>query len=247
MPRNSNPHVLVVDDDRQIRTALARFLHEHGLRVTQAQDGKQMLSALEAGRFDLVVLDIMMPGEDGLSLCRQLRSTSDLPIILLTAMSADMDRVVGLELGADDYVTKPFNPRELLARVRAVLRRASLSSPALTGRDRSTFLFAGWTLDAKRRTLLSPDGVLTDLTSGEFDLLLVFVEYPQRTLSRDQLLDLAHGRARHVFDRSIDVQVSRLRRKIEVNPQAPLIIKTVRNEGYILTADVVANDRKRAS
>jgi two-component system OmpR family response regulator len=247
LSRNHNPHVLIVDDDRRIRTELARFLHEHGLRVTQAQDGMQMFAALQAGRFDLIVLDIMMPGEDGLSLCRRVRSESDVPIILLTAMSTDTDRVVGLELGADDYVTKPFNPRELLARVRAVLRRMSLSSSAPLSRERSAFRFAGWTLDAKRRTLLSPDGVLTDLTSSEYDLLLAFVEYPQRTLSRDQLLDLAHGRASHVFDRSIDVQVSRLRRKIEVNPQEPVIIKTVRNEGYILTADVIASEREQAS
>lgn len=239
--RSNSPHLLIVDDDATILRILARFLSEHGVRVTQAQTGAQMLEALEAGRFDLIVLDIMMPGEDGLSLCRRVRATSNIPIILLTAMTSDTDRVVGLELGADDYVTKPFNPRELLARVRAVLRRTGVSPAAARDHVRSTFRFAGWTLDAKRRVFLSPDNVLTDLTSGEFDLLLAFVEHPQRVLSRDQLLDLAHGRASQIFDRSIDVQISRLRRKIEINPQEPLLIKTVRSEGYVMTADVVSD------
>jgi two-component system, OmpR family, response regulator len=220
---------------------LAQFLSEHGLRVTEAPDGARMLDMLEAGRFDLIILDIMMPGEDGLSLCRRIRAASDVPIILLTAMTTDTDRVVGLELGADDYVTKPFNPRELVARVKTILRRAAVLPSTPRHHVPTTFRFAGWTLDARRRVFLSPDGALTDLTSGEFDLLLAFVEHPQRVLSRDQLLDLAHGRASQVFDRSIDVQVSRLRRKIELNPQEPLLIKTVRSEGYVMTADVAVD------
>lgn len=247
MSRPNSPHLLVVDDDRAIRRMLAQFLSEHGLRVTQVQDGAQMLEALGAGRFDLIILDIMMPGEDGLSLCRKVRATSDVPIILLTAMTTDTDRVVGLELGADDYVTKPFNPRELVARVKAILRRAAILPPALRHQMPTTFRFAGWTLDAKRRVFLSPDGALTELTSGEFDLLLAFVEHPQRVLSRDQLLDLAHGRSSQAFDRSIDVQVSRLRRKIELNPQEPLLIKTVRSEGYLMTADVIVDRGQRTS
>jgi two-component system OmpR family response regulator len=245
--RPNSPHLLVVDDDPKIRRMLAQFLSEHGLRVTQAADGERMREALDAGRFDLVILDIMMPGEDGLSLCRQVRAASDVPIILLTAMSTDTDRIVGLELGADDYVTKPFNPRELVARVKAILRRAAVLPSTARQHVPTTFRFAGWMLDAKRRVFLSPDGALTELTSGEFDLLLAFVEHPQRVLTRDQLLDLAHGRASQVFDRSIDVQVSRLRRKIEINPQDPVLIKTVRSEGYVMTADVVIDQEEQTT
>lgn len=247
MSRQANPHLLVVDDDRAIRRMLAQFLSEHGLRVTEAQNGARMMEALAGGRFDLIILDIMMPGEDGLNLCRQVRASSDVPIILLTAMTTEVDRVVGLELGADDYVTKPFNPRELVARIKAILRRAAALPTDPRHKAPATFRFAGWTLDAKRRAFLSPDGALTDLTSGEFDLLLAFVEHPQRVLSRDQLLDLAHGRSSQMFDRSIDVQVSRLRRKIELNPQEPLLIKTVRSEGYVLTADVTVDHTAPAS
>jgi two-component system OmpR family response regulator len=245
--RVSIPHILIVDDDRQIRAMLARFMREHGLRVSQAQNGAEMRAALDLGRFDLVILDVMMPGEDGFSLCREIRATNTIPIILLTAMTADTDRIVGLELGADDYVTKPFNPRELLARVRAILRRVSVVPSPPRNSGRSVFRFAGWMLDAPRRVLLSPDGVLTDLTSGEFDLLLAFVEHPQQVLNRDQLLDLAHGRASNAFDRSIDVQISRLRRKIEVDPQEPQLIKTVRNGGYVLTAGAVTSDQDQSS
>ncbi|MGE0008847.1 MAG: response regulator [Parvibaculaceae bacterium] len=240
MTRPPKPHILVVDDDRQIRAMLARFLAEHAMRVTQAGDGEQMFKALEAGRFDVIVLDVMMPGDDGFTLCRRLRGTSTTPVILLTARDSETDRIVGLELGADDYVTKPFNPRELLARIRAILRRAG-ANPAAAQRLASTvYRFAGWTLDTSRRALVSPQGVLTDLTTGEFDLLVAFVEHPQRVLNRDQLLDLARGRVSLAFDRSIDVQVSRLRRKIEGDPNAPALIKTVRNGGYFFTATVTA-------
>jgi two-component system, OmpR family, response regulator len=234
----SKPHVLIVDDDHRIRTMLARFLTDHGLRATEARDGKQMLSVLQNGHIDVIVLDVMMPGEDGLSLCRRLRAGSHVPIILLTAMNGETDRIIGLELGADDYVVKPFNPRELLARIRAILRRTSAPHAAKERVIHYVYEFGGWTLNSSRRTLTSPAGALTDLTSGEFDLLLTFLEHPQRVLTRDQLLDLAHGRMSQAYDRSIDVQISRLRRKIEANPQDPAFIKTIRNEGYFFTASV---------
>ena len=241
MSKEIKPHILIVDDDRQIRTMLARFLAEHAMRVTQAGDGEQMFKAMEAGRFDVIVLDVMMPGDDGFTLCRKLRSSNTIPLILLTARNSETDRIVGLELGADDYVTKPFNPRELLARIRSILRRAAANPVATAQRLASaTYQFAGWTLDTSKRSLLSPQGVLTDLTTGEFDLLVAFVEHPQRVLNRDQLLDLARGRVSLSFDRSIDVQVSRLRRKIEGDPNAPALIKTVRNGGYFFTATVTA-------
>lgn len=240
MIKETKPHILIVDDDRQIRAMLARFLADHAMRVTQAGDGEQMFKALEAGRFDVIVLDVMMPGDDGFTLCRRLRNSNAIPLILLTARNSETDRIVGLELGADDYVTKPFNPRELLARIRAILRRASTFPAAAQRLASTTYQFAGWTLDTSRRSLTSPQGLLTDLTTGEFDLLVAFVEHPQRVLNRDQLLDLARGRVSLAFDRSIDVQVSRLRRKIETDPNAPALIKTVRNGGYFFTATVAA-------
>lgn len=237
MTAPANIHVLIVDDDHRIRAMLARFLADHGLRVSQASDGRQMFAICEDSRIDVIVLDIMMPGEDGLSLCRRMRAQSAVPIILLTAMTGDTDRIIGLEIGADDYVVKPFNPRELLARIRAVTRRLGASS-INAKRAVTCYEFGGWQLNASRRTLTSPDKTLTELTSGEFDLLLAFLEHPQRVLSRDQLLDLAHGRANQAYDRSIDVQISRLRRKIEADPQDPVFIKTIRNEGYFFTAAV---------
>lgn len=235
------PHLLVVDDDREIRDLLARFLAKHGYRVTTARSGPDMRAELERGRFDLVILDLMLPGEDGLSLCRWLRATSDLPIVMLTAMGEETDRIVGLEMGADDYVPKPFNPRELLARIKAVLRRTGARAGAASegnlppGRHLS---FEGFRLDLGKRELTAPDGALVQLSAGEFDLLVAFAEHPQRVLSRDQLLDLARGRSAVPFDRSIDVQVSRLRRKIEADPQEPLLIKTVRGGGYQFTPKV---------
>lgn len=238
--QSSGTHVLVVDDDRRIRTMLARFLVDHGLRVSQAGDGREMFQVYADARIDVIVLDIMMPGEDGLSLCRRMRAESQVPIILLTAMNADTDRIIGLEIGADDYVVKPFNPRELLARIRAVTRRMLASSTMPRRQGSAAYGFEGWTLDSSRRTLTSPDGALTDLTSGEFDLLLAFLEHPRRVLNRDQLLDLARGRSSQAYDRSIDVQIRRLRRKIEANPQEPVLIKTIRNEGYFFTAAVTA-------
>ncbi|MBK3736374.1 response regulator [Azospirillum brasilense] len=234
------PHLLVVDDDREIRTLLSQFLTRHGFRVTGAKDGVEMMRTLDTARVDLIVLDLMMPGEDGLSLCRRLRAapeTAQTPVIMLTAMGEETDRIVGLEMGADDYLAKPFSPRELLARVKAVLRRAS-GPPAAGGAAGKTLGFEGWTLDLAKRELRSPDGVLVQLSAGEYDLLVAFVEHPQRVLTRDQLLDLARGRSAVPFDRSIDVQVSRLRRKIEPDPADPTMIKTVRGGGYLFTPAV---------
>ena len=241
MTSPANTHILIVDDDQRIRTMLGRYLADNGLRVSQAADGRQMFSVLQDNRVDVVVLDVMMPGEDGLSLCRRLRGQSQLPIILLSAMNGETDRIVGLEIGADDYVVKPFNPRELLARVRAVTRRLNATSVNAERTVGGIYGFGGWTLHPGRRTLTSPGGALTDLTSGEFDLLLAFLEHPQRALTRDQLLDLAHGRNSQAFDRSIDVQISRLRRKIEADPQDPVFIKTIRNEGYFFSASVTVS------
>ena len=233
-------HVLVVDDDREIRDLLGRFLGKHGYRVTAVGDGKEMRRALADWKIDLIILDLMLPGEDGLSLCRALRAKSEIPIIMLTMMGEETDRIVGLEMGADDYLPKPFSPRELLARMKSVLRRAQ-SAPAGMATGRSDVLhFANWKLDIGRRRLESPHGLLVDLSSGEFDLLVALAEHPQRVLNRDQLLDLTHGRAEAPFDRSIDMQISRLRRKIEAGHAQPELIKTVRGGGYMFTA-VVTN------
>jgi two-component system OmpR family response regulator len=227
--------VLLVDDDQRIRDMLGQFLTERGLTVYEAPDGKRMFSLLKSVRVDVVVLDVMLPGEDGFSLCRRLRLENTVPVILLTAINEAADRIAGLELGADDYVAKPFDPRELLARIRAVLRRIGGTA---VSREQATYNFSGWTLDPRRRSLRTRNNVLVDLTSGEFDLLLAFVEYPQQILHRDRLLDLARGRTNQSVDRSIDVQISRLRRKVEADPAEPRLIKTIRSEGYIFTADV---------
>jgi len=235
----TGPDVVVVDDDPEIRELLAAYLRRHGCSVREAADGG-MLDALLAERPpEVVVLDIMMPGEDGLAICRRLRARSTVPIILLTALAEDTDRIVGLELGADDYLTKPFNPRELLARIRAVLRRAAAPSPPPPAPDtKAGYRFAGWRLDPERRELRDPQGVLVALTGGEFDLLHVLVQSPGIVLSRDQLLDRTRGRIAGPFDRAIDVQLSRLRRKIEADPKAPVLIKTVRTGGYVLAVPV---------
>jgi len=230
------PHILVVDDDREIRDLLNRFLVKHGLRVSTARDGVEMNRILDGSAIDLVVLDLMLPGEDGLSLCRKLRSTVNLPVVMLTAMGEDTDRIVGLEMGADDYLPKPFNPRELLARIKAVLRRVQ-SLPAASPKG-DTAKFDGWTLDLGSRRLTSPQGEEVELSTGEYDLLLAFATHPRRVLSRDQLLDLARGRTAAPFDRSVDIQVMRLRRKIEADPKEPRLIKTVRGGGYMFAAEV---------
>lgn len=232
------PHILVVDDNREIRDLLTRLLTKEGLRVSTAPDGRAMRKVLGESRIDLIVLDLMLPGEDGLTLCRQLRAESAIPVIMLTAKGEEIDRVVGLEMGADDYVAKPFSSRELLARIKAVLRRAQSLPADARSSEGANFRFAGWTLDMAKRELVSADGVIVPLSTGEYELLLAFIRHPQRVLSRDQLLDLARGRAATVFDRSIDTQVSRLRRKIEGNPKDPEVIKTVWGGGYIFTPSV---------
>ncbi|RAU23418.1 DNA-binding response regulator [Paramagnetospirillum kuznetsovii] len=239
----TNAHILVVDDDRDIRDLLARFLTRHGLRVTTAKDGAEMMRLLTERRIDLVVLDLMLPGEDGLSLTRRLREArSNMPIVMLTAMGEDTDRIVGLEVGADDYVPKPFNPRELLARIKAVLRRAQPSADGAPAAPHGAKLrFEGWTLDLATRDLTSPDQVMVALSAGEFSLLQVFVEHPRRVLSRDQLLDFARGRSAIPFDRSIDIQVSRLRRRLGDDAKDPQLIKTVRGGGYLFTAEVTTS------
>lgn len=234
------PHILVVDDDREIRDLLARFLRKHDFRVDVAADGKDMDLQLATGHFDLIVLDLMLPGEDGLAICRRLRGSHNIPIIMLTALGDEADRIVGLEVGADDYLPKPFNPRELLARMRAVLRRAENFAKPDDGDKPRRFSFADWTIDIAARELRDPTGAMMSLTSGEFDLLECFINHPQKILNRDQLLDLTKGRAAGPFDRSVDVQLSRLRRKIEEDAKNPRIIKTVRNGGYYLAATPVA-------
>jgi len=235
----NKPHILVVDDDREIRDLVQRFLRKHDYRITTAGEGQEMRKVLQSGHFDLIVLDLMLPGEDGLSLCRWVRSTSSLPVIMLTAMADDTDRIIGLEMGADDYLPKPFNPRELLARIRAVLRRVETEGPNRYTATQRILLFEGWRLNTARRELFRPDGNLVPLTSGEFDLLLALAERPRRVLTRDQLLDLTRGREAIPFDRSIDVQVSRLRRKIEDDPAEPARIKTVRGGGYLFSPTVI--------
>jgi two-component system, OmpR family, response regulator len=237
---NYKAHLLVVDDDKELCLLLSKFLTEQGYRISIAHDGSAMTGILKASRVDLVILDLMLPGEDGLVLCRRLRSTSTLPIIMLTAMGDEVDRIIGLEMGADDYLAKGSSPRELLARIRAVLRRAGAPDTGTPTEKNQVLEFAGWRLDVAQRQLFSPSSALVSLRAGEFDLLLALAERPQRVLTRDQLLDLSRGRTANNFDRSIDVQISRLRRKMEVDTKEPALIKTVRNGGYVLAANVVA-------
>jgi len=233
------PHLLIVDDDGDILSLLTNFFKKHSHKVTVAADGAAMFAALEIHSIDLVILDVMLPREDGFSLCQRLRAISRVPIIMLTAVTDHTDRTVGLELGADDYVTKPFDQRELLARVKAVLRRTAdtLAAPARSD-IRPMMCFGDWRLDVARRELRSSDNTLVLLSGGEFDLLLAFVEHPQRVLTRDQLLDLARGRSHAAYDRSIDTLVSRLRHKLEADSKAPSVIRTVRNGGYVFEAKV---------
>lgn len=237
----TEPHILVVDDDQELRNLLSRFLRKHGLRVDVAANGEAMRRVLGVTNIDLVVLDRVMPGEDGLALCRELRETSRIPIILLTLLGSDADRIRGLKMGADDYVQKPFNPQELLERIRAVLRRANELPLQNVLQKASVLRFEGWKLDRSRRRLESPAGVSVMLTDGEFDLLVAFAEHPQMVLSREQLLDLARGRSAIAFDRGIDMQITRLRRKIETDPQQPRLIKTIRNKGYAFTPEVIGS------
>ncbi|MGH7153482.1 MAG: response regulator, partial [Acetobacteraceae bacterium] len=232
------PHILVVDDDREIRDLLGRFLERHQMRITAVRDAREARRAWTAGHYHLVVLDLMLPGEGGLDLARWMRSQADVPIVMLTAMGEETDRIIGLELGADDYVPKPFNPRELLARIRAVLRRAGDGGGKRTEAPGRALRFAGWTLEPARRRLLNPEGAEVTLTGGEYDLLLALLERANRVLTRDMLLDLLRGRQAGPFDRAIDVAISRLRRKLEDDGRNAQLIKTVRGGGYVLAATV---------
>ena len=231
-------HVVVVDDHDDIRDLVREYLEHHGYKVSVAESGAALRQILERKNVDLIILDVMMPGEDGISLCKEIRASEDIPIIFLTAMADDADRIIGLELGADDYLVKPFNPRELVARIRAVLRRATNSTPARTILNRRIVRIDHWKLDLGRQEIFGDDGVGIPLSTAEFRLLKVFIERPGLILSREQLLDLTAGRTADIFDRSIDNQVSRLRKKIEDNPKSPTIIKTHWGGGYSLCAEV---------
>lgn len=234
-------NILVVDDDPRIRTMLRRYLVEEGFRVSEAADGSAMRVALDSEKADLVLLDLMMPGEDGLSLARQVRQRSDIPIIMLTGKGDLIDRVAGLEAGADDYIAKPFHLREVLARIRTVLRRGRPSTQASQGASpdaQETLVFQGWRLDLVRRELRRPEGETVPLTTGEFELLRVFAVHPNRVLARDQLMNLIKGQEWAAYDRAIDAQVVRLRKKIEADPASPTLIKTVRGVGYIFATTV---------
>lgn len=235
-------HIVIVEDDGEVRHLLARLLRDNGFVVSTARDGREMRELLRAAGkpVDLVLLDVMLPGASGIDLLREIRSTSRMPVVMLTARGEETDRVLGLEFGADDYIIKPFARRELVARLRAVLRRAaspadaSIPSPLVA----DSLNFAGWSLDVGRRELTSPAGALVDLSGAEFDLLMVFLAHPQRVLGRDQLLEVSRRRIGDPFDRSVDVQISRLRRKIEPTEGAPPLIKTVRGSGYVFVAQV---------
>lgn len=236
----ATPNILVVEDDRETRSLIAKYLRTNSCNVTTAADGREMQQAMADHRVDLVILDVMLPGEDGLTLCRKMRAESQVPIIMLTARGEDVDRILGLEMGADDYLAKPFNPRELLARINAVLRRQASALNASAMPSATVLRFAGWHIDVRLRELRDPSGARVALTSAEFDLLRTLCERPGRVLSRDSLLDLTQGRSAGSFERSIDVLVSRIRRKIEADPHDATLIKTVRSGGYMFTPTVEA-------
>jgi two-component system, OmpR family, response regulator len=234
------PNILIVEDDRETRTLIAKYLGANGCNVMTATDGQAMVRALADHRVDLLILDVMLPGEDGLSLCRKVRAESQTPIIMLTARGEDVDRILGLEMGADDYLAKPFNPRELLARINAVLRRQAAALTVSAANGATVLAFQGWRIDFRLRELRNPAGARVAMTSAEFDLLRTFCERPGRVLSRESLLDFTQGRNAGSFERSIDVLVSRIRRKIETDPQDATMIKTVRSGGYMFTPNVDA-------
>ena len=234
-------HILVVDDDREIRTLLAEYLDANGFRTSTASNGAEMHKALADSRVDLIVLDLTLPGEDGLTLCRNLRAQSTLsniPVIMLTARGDAVDRILGLEMGADDYLAKPFEPRELFARIRSVLRRTHALPPNLASSEAKFMVFGEWTLDLVARHLVNANRVVVALSGAEFRMLKVFLEHPNRVLNRDQLLALTQGREADPFDRSIDIQISRLRQKLGDDARTPHLVKTVRNEGYVLATTV---------
>jgi two-component system, OmpR family, response regulator len=239
-------HILIVDDDESIRALITEYMTENGYRVSAVSNGTEMQAALVPEDVDLIVLDVKMPGEDGFTLARAVRQSSDVPIVMLTGQSHEVDRVLGLELGADDYLTKPFSPRELLARIKAVLRRYDAGTkeeeaPAPTRREAElrTYKFSGWELSTGTRRLTSPQAARVELTNGEFALLVTFLKSPKRVLSRDQLLESSRLHD-DIYDRSIDVQILRLRRKIEADPNHPTLIRTERGAGYIFNSDVTS-------
>jgi two-component system OmpR family response regulator len=245
--RSRTTRALIVDDNLELRELLGGYLHRFNIDSEAVGDGSGMRRALAEAHFDVIILDLMLPGEDGLELCRQLRSTSDIPILMLTARCEPTDRIIGLELGADDYMAKPFEPRELVARIQSILRRVRDDRDGSRGEQRQdkdqqrlSIRFDGWRLDSVLRQLQSPEGLVVPLSNAEFRLLWVFLERPRRVLSREQLLDAARGRSIEVFDRSIDLLVSRLRQKIGDDPKAPRLIKTVRGEGYLFDAHEIA-------
>ncbi|PHS25372.1 MAG: DNA-binding response regulator [Robiginitomaculum sp.] len=245
---NENAHILVVDDHRDIRDLVGRYLRRQGFRTTEACNAAEARTKLGSGAFDLAILDIMMPGEDGLSLCRFLRESNGPPVILLSAMAEDTDRIVGLEIGADDYLAKPFNPRELLARIRAVLRRSQDGKVRMEQDEtRAKWHFDRWVLCAAKRALLDKKGIRTPLSSGEFKLLRILLNRPNQVLSRDQLLDLTQGRVAKAFDRTIDNQISRLRQKVELDPAQPSLIQTIWGDGYMLCAQVYPDTQAEAA
>lgn len=233
-------HIVICDDDAPLRSLLSSFLSGHGYAVVSVADGRELARHLRSGATtDLIILDIMLPGQSGIEICRDLRLASNVPIMMLTARGDETDRIVGLEIGADDYMSKPFSPNELLARIKALLRRARMATAGTRPDQRRSFSFEGWSLDVLKRELRNPKGVIIDLSAGEFDLLVAFLESPQRILSREQLLDAARHREPTAFDRSIDVQVSRLRRKLEVSDDGDGFIKTVRGAGYMFHPQVL--------
>lgn len=241
--------ILIVDDDPEIRRLLVDYLARNGFDAIAARDGREMWQALERHSVDLVVLDLMLPDTDGLTLCRNLRakagssSNPNLPVLMLTARGEETDRIIGIEMGADDYLVKPFNPRELLARIKSILRRTRALPPNLAPEAARFLAFAGWTLDTAERLLTAPDGVVTPLSGGEYRLLRILLDHPNRVLTRDQLTEMIHGREAEPFDRAIDVQVSRLRQRLRDDSREPALLKTVRGEGYVLAATVDRRER----
>lgn len=238
--------ILIVDDDLEIRRLLVDYLARNGFEAIAARDGREMWQALERHAIDLIVLDLMLPDTDGLTLCRDLRAKPgkpNLPVLMLTARGEETDRIIGIEMGADDYLVKPFNPRELLARIKSILRRTRALPPNLAPDSARYLAFAGWTLDTAERLLTAPDGVATPLSGGEYRLLRILLDHPNRVLTRDQLTEMIHGREAEPFDRAIDVQVSRLRQRLRDDSREPTLLKTVRGEGYVLAAAVERQER----
>ena len=230
--------ILIVDDDLEIRRLLADYLARNGFAALAARDGREMWQMLERHVVDLVVLDLMLPDTDGLTLCRDLRAKGNLPVLMLTARGEETDRIVGIEMGADDYLVKPFNPRELLARIKSILRRTRSLPPNLRPEPTRCLAFSGWCLDTATRLLTSPDGVATPLSGGEYRLLRILLDHPNRVLNRDQLTEMIQGREAEPYDRAVDVQVSRLRQRLRDDRREPQLIKTVRGEGYVLASTV---------